>query len=81
MSLASAQSCRGPGGCGSRRILQEGRAKIEYHDGHRVVGEATETTWTLEGVKLEPGLHVLFAVGVKADGTRCASRPALAIVK
>ena len=55
--------------------------RVEFHDGNRVLGEATEAPWTLEGVELEAGLRVLFAVGVKADGSRSASRPALAIVK
>jgi hypothetical protein len=56
-------------------------AKVEFHDGHRLVGETTATPWTLDGVTLEPGLRVLFAVGVKADGTRAASRPAFVIVR
>lgn len=55
--------------------------KIVYHDGNRVLGEATEAPWTLEGVTLQPGLRVLFAVGVTADGKRSASRPALAITR
>lgn len=56
-------------------------AKVEFHDGHRIVGEATAAPWELTGVKLEPGLRVLFAVGVKADGARAASRPAFVIVR
>ena len=55
-------------------------AKVEFHDGHRIVGEATAAPWQLDGATLEPGLRVLFAVGVKADGTRAASRPAFVIV-
>lgn len=55
--------------------------KIEFHDGNRVVGGASAPTWTVEGVKLQPGLRVLFAVGIRGDGSRAASRPALAIVK
>ena len=50
-------------------------------DGNRVVGGASAPTWTVEGVKLQPGLRVLFAVGIRGDGSRAASRPALAIVK
>ena len=37
--------------------------------------------WTLPARKLEPGLRVLFAVGVKADGSHSASQPAIVIVK
>ena len=55
--------------------------KVEFHDGHRIIGEAKAAPWQLAGVKLEPGLRVLFAVGVKPDGTRAASRPAFAIVR
>jgi len=54
---------------------------VEFHDGDRVLGEAAQSPWVLEDVKLEPGLRVLFAVGVKSDGTRSASRPALVIVR
>ena len=56
-------------------------AQVEYHDGHRVVGTSQAAPWTVDGVTLEPGLRVLFAVGVKADGTRSASRPAFVIVQ
>ena len=56
-------------------------AKVKFHDGHRIVGEATTAPWEVKGVKLEPGLRTLFAVGVKGDGTRSASRPAFVIVK
>lgn len=55
--------------------------KVEFHDGHRIVGEASQEPWTTSGVKLEPGLRVLFAAGVKSDGSRAASQPALVIVK
>lgn len=48
-------------------------AAIEFHDGNRIVGEAKAAPWTVEGVKLAPGLRVLFAVSVRADGTRAAS--------
>jgi hypothetical protein len=37
--------------------------------------------WQVEGIKLERGLHGLFAVGVTADGQRRASRPAFLIVE
>lgn len=55
--------------------------KIEYHDGDRIVGAADAAPWEVEGVTLEPGLRNLFAVGLKKDGSRSASRPALVIVK
>jgi hypothetical protein len=56
-------------------------AKVEFHDGDRVVGTATASPWQVEGVKLEPGLHALFAVGITADGKRTGSRPAFVIVE
>lgn len=56
-------------------------AKIEFHDGDRVVGEAVKTPWQTEGVKLERGLHALFAVGVTADDARRCSRPAFVIAE
>lgn len=56
-------------------------AKVEFHDGHRILGEAKAAPWQLPDVTLEPGLRVLFAVGVKADGSRAASRPAFVIVQ
>ena len=55
--------------------------KVEFHDGNRRLGEAKAAPWELPGVTLEPGLRVLFVVGVKADGSRAASRPAFVIVK
>jgi len=54
--------------------------KVEFHDGDKVVGVATAAPWKVEGVKLDRGLHTLFAVGLAADGTRTASRPAFLIV-
>lgn len=56
-------------------------SKVEFHDGDRIVGEATAAPWEFNDVELEPGLRVLFAVGVKAAGARAASRPAFVIVK
>ena len=56
-------------------------AKVVYHSGDLVLGESSQAPWVLEGVKLEPGLHALFAVGVTADGKHTASRPAFVIVK
>jgi hypothetical protein len=55
--------------------------KVELHDGERIVGTPTQAPWQLEGVKLERGLRVLFAVGVAADGSRRASRPAFLVVE
>jgi len=52
-----------------------------YRSGDLVLGESSQAPWVLEGVKLEPGLHALFAVGVTADGKHTASRPAFVIVK
>jgi hypothetical protein len=54
---------------------------VEFRDGDRLVGTAKQSPWKAEGVKLERGLHVLFAVGVKKDGTRAASRPAFLVVE
>jgi hypothetical protein len=56
-------------------------AKVEFHDGDRVVGTVAAAPWQVEGVKLERGLHVLFAVGVTAEGARTASRPAFLVVE
>jgi len=56
-------------------------AKVEFHDGDRILGEATSAPYELSGVKLDTGLHALFVVGVKPNGERTASRPAFAIVK
>jgi len=54
--------------------------KIEFHDGDQIVGTDFAAPWEVSGVKLDRGLHALFAVGVKADGTRQASRCAFAVV-
>lgn len=56
-------------------------AKVEFHDGNQTIGESIAAPWKLEGVRLAPGLRTLFAVGVKNDGSRVASRPAFAIVR
>lgn len=55
--------------------------KVEFHDGPDVVAMANGAPWQAQGVKLERGLRVLFAVGVRADGIRAASRPAFVIVE
>jgi hypothetical protein len=55
--------------------------RLEFHDGNRVIGTASAAPYEIEGIKLAPGLHALFVVGVSADGSRQASRPAFLIVK
>jgi len=55
--------------------------KLEFRSGNVVLAEATAAPWKAEGVKLAPGLHALFVVGIKDDGSRVASRPAFAIAK
>ncbi len=54
-------------------------AKIEFRDGNRLLGTADKAPWQVENVKLSRGLHVLFAVGVTAEGGSKASRPAFLI--
>lgn len=56
-------------------------AKIEFHDGDRIVATADKAPWQTDGVKLERGLHALFAVGVAKDGTRRASHPGFLLVE
>lgn len=51
--------------------------RVEFRDGDRLLGVADRAPWRLDGVRLDPGLHALFPVGVKADGTRVCGRPAL----
>ena len=46
-----------------------------------LLGVSDKAPWKLDGVKFDRGLHVLIAVGVKTDGTRTSSRPALLVVK
>ena len=55
--------------------------KMEFRDGHQVLGEVAKAPWKLEGVTLKAGLHVLFAVGIRADGSRSACRPAIIITR
>ena len=55
--------------------------KVEYHDGDQIIRVAEAAPWDVKDVTLDRGLRVLFAVGVKKDGSRSASRPALVIVK
>ena len=56
-------------------------AKVEFHDGDRIVGTAEAAPWQIDNVKLERGLHALFAVGVTAEGTRKISRPGFLVVE
>jgi hypothetical protein len=56
-------------------------AKVEFYTGNRLLGTSDKAPWKLDEVKLDRGLHALFAVGVKTDGTRTSSRPALLMVK
>ena len=55
--------------------------KVLFYDGNQELGEASGPEWALPPRKLQPGLRVLFAVGVKADGSLAASKPAMVIVK
>jgi hypothetical protein len=55
--------------------------KVEFHDGDRIVGTSDRTPWQIESVKLDRGLHALFAVGVTSAGARHASRPAFLVVE
>jgi len=56
-------------------------SRVEFHDGDGVVGVAAASPWRVDDVRLQPGLRTLFAIGVKADCSRVASRPAFAIVE
>jgi hypothetical protein len=56
-------------------------AKIELHDGHKIVGTAEKAPWQIENIRLERGLHALFAVGVTDDGKRKATRLAFLVVE
>jgi hypothetical protein len=55
--------------------------KLQFHDGDQVLGEATASPWQVDNIELTPGLHALFVVGITAEGTRRASRPAFLIVE
>lgn len=55
-------------------------AKIEFRSGDRILGVAEKTPYRLEGIRLERGLHALFAVGVTSAGERKASRAAFLVV-
>jgi hypothetical protein len=65
------------------RFAAEGKGnyrKVEFHDGDRILGFADAEPWQLNDIRLERGLHALFAVGVAADGKREASRAAFLVV-
>jgi len=55
--------------------------KVEFYDGHKLIGTANAAPWSVEGIKLEVGLHALYAVGITSDGKRSASHPAIAVAK
>ena len=55
--------------------------KIEFYNGPQNLGEAQGENHSLSNIQLKPGLHTLFAVGTRADGSKAASRPAFVIVK
>jgi hypothetical protein len=55
--------------------------QVEFRSGDQLLGTAKAQPWEVEGVKLTPGLHALFAVGVRKTGERVASRPAFVIVR
>lgn len=55
--------------------------KVEFYDGDKLLGTADAAPWTIDGVRLQSGLHAVYAVGVKADGQRAASNPAMAVAK
>ena len=56
-----------------------GFSKVEFYDGDRLVAEDDSAPWESAPVKIEPGLRVLYAVGVDADGKRSASRATFVI--
>jgi hypothetical protein len=56
-------------------------AKVEFRSGDRILGTTGNAPWKLDGVKLDRGLHALYAVGIRADGTMSSSRAAFLIVK
>ena len=56
-------------------------AQVEFYDGDVLLGTAKSAPWTVEDVKLTPGLHTVYAVGVTVDGRRTAGRPAMAVAK
>ena len=55
--------------------------RVEFYDGDTKLGGVDKAPWKLTGIKLKPGLRVIYAVGVKADGSKSASRPAMVIVR
>ncbi|MBX9681778.1 MAG: hypothetical protein K2X38_23720 [Gemmataceae bacterium] len=56
-------------------------AQIEFHDGDKIVGVAEKAPWQTDDVRLDRGLHALFAVGVTPSGERKASRAAFLVVE
>ena len=56
-------------------------AKVEFYDGDKLLGAADSAPWTIDGVRFEPGLHAIYAVGIASDGRHTASQPAIAVAK
>lgn len=54
---------------------------VEFQSGNQVLAKISAAPWKATGVNIKPGLHALFAVGIAADGSRSASRPAFVIVR
>lgn len=54
--------------------------KVLFYDGDRQLAELSSSPWTSNPVNLEPGLHVLYAVGVAEDGSKVASRATFLIM-
>lgn len=55
--------------------------RFEFYSGNQLLGSVSALLAKLDGIKLNPGLHSLFVVGVTAQGERTASRPGFAIVR
>ncbi len=55
-------------------------AAVEFRDGDVVLGTAKAAPYSISGVRLERGIRALFAVGIRADGTRAVSKPAIVAV-
>ncbi len=55
-------------------------AKIEFRSGDKVLGTSEKAPFRIEGIRLERGLHALFAVSVTPAGERKASRAAFLVV-
>jgi hypothetical protein len=56
-------------------------AKFDFYDGHQLLGTVEKASESLKEVRLDRGLHALYAVGVRADRTRSTSRPGFLIAR